>query len=217
MRAALTAAVGFAVLLWIIKTAESLLGLDLGEHGILARRAAGLDGILWAPLIHGSWAHLAANTGPVVILATALFYGYPRSARIVLPVIYLGTGVAVWLFARPVYHIGASGLTFGMMLFISCAGLLRRDKQAIALSLAALFLYGGMLGGLAPGKPGISFETHLSAAVLGVILAFALKDLDPPPPRKVYSWELEDEFSADEDDSFEYEYDEEPEDKVKWH
>lgn len=213
MHRALGAALAFAAVLWVIKTAESLLGTDLAPYGVLPRHPHGLIGIALAPLIHGSWAHLAANTGPMVILGTALIYGYPRSARVVIPVVYLGTGLLVWLFARPVYHIGASGLTFGMLFFVSTVGVVRRDKQAIALSTAALFLYGGMLGGLAPGKPGISFETHIAAAVLGILLALLLKNVDPPPPRKVYSWELEEEVPDHDDaDEYEYELDDEPDD-----
>lgn len=211
MRRSIAVAAVVTAALWMVHFSQWLLSLDLSPYGIFPRQVPGLAGILFAPLIHGSWAHLGANTGPVLILLAVLLYGYPRSARVVIPVVYLGTGLLVWLLARPVYHIGASGLTFGMLFFICTAGVLRRDKQAIALSLAALLLYGGMLGGLAPA-PGISFETHAAAAVLGTILGFALRDLDPPPPRKVYSWELEDEENAvfDEDDFIDDSEDEPP-------
>jgi membrane associated rhomboid family serine protease len=200
LRMAIFYAAGFAAILWSIKLFEFVAGTHFIGLGIFPGHAQGLLGILFAPLIHSSWAHLAANTGPVVILGAALLYGYPRSARIVLPVIYLLTGVIVWLFARPYYHVGASGLTFGMLFFITVIGFLRWDKPAIALALASFFLYGGMMGGLFPESERISYETHIAAAGLGVVLAIVLKNYDPPPPRKVYSWELE----GEEDDGIDW-------------
>ncbi len=193
LRRCMIIATVFTLIPWLLKTIETIYALDFVQYGIHPGTINGLAGILSAPLIHGSWAHLSANTAALLILGTALLYGYPRATRIVLPTVYLGTGILVWLFARPVYHIGASGLTFGMMFFISTIGILRRDKQAIALTLTVLFLYGGMLGGLFPETTGISFETHIAAACLGILLAFPCKSLDPPPQRAPYSWELEED------------------------
>jgi len=186
---ALRAAGAFLALLWIIKAGEALAGADLARFGITPRQMSGLPGILVAPLIHGSWAHLGANSLPLLVIGSSLLFGYPRAARIVLPAVYLGTGLAVWCFARPAYHIGASGLTFGMMFFVFTVGALRWDRRAIALSCLVFFLYGGMLWGVFPTGPGISFETHLFAALMGVVLAIVLRRHDPPPPEKKYSWE----------------------------
>jgi membrane associated rhomboid family serine protease len=193
LRRAFVAALAFAALLWLVKGMEWLAGLNLVPLGIYPGRIDGLTGILLAPFVHGSVAHLFANTAPVVILGTALLYGYPRAARIVIPALVLGTGLGVWLFARESYHIGASGLTFGMMFFIFTIGVLRWDPRAIALSLLVFFLYGGMIWGIFPGQPGISYESHFFGMLAGVLLAVALRNLDPPPPRKRYSWEDEDE------------------------
>jgi membrane associated rhomboid family serine protease len=181
----------FVILLWLVKLADSGLSLHLVRFGLYPHTLGGLGGILWAPLIHGSFSHLFANTAPLVVLGTALLYGYPHSARIALPAIYLGSGVGVWLFARSAYHIGASGLTFGMMFFVFTIGALRWDKRAIALSLIVFFLYGGMIWGIFPTAPGISFEYHFFGALLGVTLAVVLKTRDPAPPEKKYSWEEE--------------------------
>jgi membrane associated rhomboid family serine protease len=155
---------------------------------VLAEAAAG---ILTGALIHGSWSHLFANTLPVIILGTALLYGYPRSARIVLAAVYLGSGLGVWLFAREAYHIGASGLTFGVMFFLFVIGALRWDKRAIVLSMIVFFLYGSMIWGIFPSAPNISFESHLFGALTGVMLAIVLKNHDPAPVEKKYSWEDE--------------------------
>lgn len=190
-RQAVRIAAGFTLALWVIKTAESLLGIDLGIYGNHPGSLRGLAGILSGPLIHGSWSHLLSNTAPLIILGTALLYGYPRSARLVLPAIYCGTGLAVWWFARPSYHIGASGLTFGMMFFVFTIGTLRWDRRAIALALIVFFLYGSMIWGVFPTDPAISYESHLAGAVFGVVLAFVCRDRDPPPPQKRYSWETD--------------------------
>jgi len=123
------------------------------------------------------------------LLGTALLYGYPKAARIALPIIYLGSGLAVWFFARPGWHLGASGLAFGLMFFVFTMGVLRWERRAIALSLAVFLLYGGMIWGLFPTDPHISFEYHLAGAALGLLLAVLLRPLDPPAPEKTYSWE----------------------------
>jgi membrane associated rhomboid family serine protease len=181
----------FAALLWIIKIVEMMFHLELVRYGIFPLQASGLLGILMGPLIHGSWSHLFANTLPIIILGTALLYGYPRSAKLVLSAVWLGTGLGVWLFARESYHIGASGLTFGVMFFLFVIGILRWDKRAIALSMIVFFLYGSMIWGIFPLKPGISFESHFFGAVIGVVLAIVLRNRDPAPPEKKYSWEDE--------------------------
>jgi membrane associated rhomboid family serine protease len=191
----------FVLILWFIKLIEIILGLDFVHYGVYPLRASGLAGIIMAPLIHGSLSHLFSNTAPLVILGTALIYGYPRSAIIVIPVLYLGTGLGVWLFARSAYHIGASGLSFGIMFFIFTIGVLRWDKRAIILSMVVFFLYGSMIWGIFPTKPGVSFESHFFGAAIGVALAGLLKNHDPAPPPKKYSWEEEEpEDRAESDD-----------------
>ncbi len=192
LRRAFATAAAFVALLWLIWFADAGLGLHLVRFGVYPGALDGLAGILFAPLIHGSWLHLIANTPALLVLSTTLLYGYPRSARIALPILYLGPGLGVWLFARESYHIGASGLTHGMMFFIFMIGILRRDRPAIALSLLVFFLYGGMVWSVFPQQPGISFESHFFGAVTGLALAFLLRNRDPKRPVKRYDWEDED-------------------------
>ena len=184
-------ALSFALLLWMLKLVEYLGGLDFAQFGIYPRRADGLAGIVLAPFIHGSVAHLFANTAPIVVMGTMLLYGYPRAAKVLLPAVYLGGGVAVWLFAREAYHIGASGLAFGMLFFVFTVGVIRWERRTIAFSLVVFFLYGGMISGVLPGAHDISFESHLSGALIGIVLAFLLRHRDPESPGKQYSWERE--------------------------
>jgi membrane associated rhomboid family serine protease len=110
----------------------------------------------------------------------------------VLPAVYLGTGVAVWLFARGSTHVGASGLIYGLASYIFVAGLIRRDRRAIAASLLVCFMYGALVWGVLPIEPRVSWETHLAAALIGLLLAIVLRRLDIPL-RARYSWEYEKE------------------------
>jgi membrane associated rhomboid family serine protease len=201
-RQALQVACGFAACLWVVKLIEVVCGFDFAHFGVYPGEVRGLSGIILGPLIHGSWSHLASNTTAVVVLGTALLYGYPRSARITLPLLYLGPGLGVWLFARETFHIGASGLTFGMMFFVFTIGAMRWDRRAIALSMIVFFLYGGMIWGIFPHDPGISFEYHFFGALFGIALALAFKNTDPAPPEKRYSWQDEDSEDRDNNADF---------------
>jgi membrane associated rhomboid family serine protease len=190
-RQSLIIAAGFVAVLWLIQLDAAVFDLDLSHLGIYPHRIGGLLGIAFAPLIHGSFLHLLANSVPIVVIGTALLYGYPRSARLVLTSLYAGTGLGVWLFAREAYHIGASGLTSGMMFFVFTIGALRWDRRAIALSSLVFFLYGGMIWGIFPGDPEVSYESHFFGALLGVVLAIVCRNRDPAPPETQYSWEAE--------------------------
>jgi len=183
-------ALGFVALIWLIQLLNWGLDLELERFGVRPRQLAGLPGILLAPLLHGSFAHLATNSLPLLVLGTGMLYLYPSSALKVIPAVYLGPGIAVWLFARASVHVGASGLVYGLVSYIFVAGVIRRDTRAIAASLLVSFLYGSLAWGVLPIKPGVSWETHLAAALIGLVLAIALRRLDIPP-RKRYAWEDE--------------------------
>ncbi|HSV18318.1 MAG TPA: rhomboid family intramembrane serine protease [Casimicrobiaceae bacterium] len=189
----------FVAVLWMIQV---LLGgdVDPGLFGVRPRQWIGLLGIFSAPLVHGDYAHLTGNSVPLVVLGSAMLYLYPRSSRIVLPAVYLLPGIAVWLFARGSSHIGASGLVYGMFAYVLAAGLLRRDRRAIATSLLVVFLYGTLVWGVLPIEPRMSWETHLAAAIVGVALAFALRARDVVV-RRTYSWEGEPQIHEHDDDA----------------
>jgi len=197
-RLAVKIALGFVALLWLIQILSALLGVGPADFGVRPRQTEGLFGILTAPLVHGDWGHLLANSLPLVILGATMLYLYPHSALRVLPAVYLGPGIAVWLFAQGSSHLGASGLVYGLVGYIFVAGLLRRDRRAIAASLLVCFLYGASVWGVLPIAPHVSWETHLAAAVIGVVLGVALRRLDVPP-RRQYSWEIERDESEEEE------------------
>ncbi len=196
-RLAVKLALGFVALIWFIQLLNWALDLGVEDFGVRPRELAGLPGILFAPLMHSGFAHLIANSLPLLIVGTAMLYLYPSAALLVLPAVYLGPGVAVWVFARGGVHVGASGLIYGLVSYIFVAGMIRRDRRAIAASLLVSFLYGASVWGVLPIEPGVSWETHLAAAVLGLALALALRRLDIPPRRR-YTWEDEKDNDADE-------------------
>lgn len=187
-RLAARLALGFVALLWLIPLLGW--GLELERFGVRPRQWIGLPGILVAPLLHADFVHLIANTLPVLVLGTTMLQLYPIAAFRVLPAVYLGPGIAVWLFARGGVHVGASGLVYGLVAYIFVAGLIRRERRAIAASLLVAFMYGALVWGVLPIRHGVSWETHLAAALIGVLLAIVLRHRDNPP-RIRYSWEDE--------------------------
>ncbi|MFQ3198363.1 MAG: membrane associated rhomboid family serine protease [Paraglaciecola sp.] len=179
----------FVLLLWCIKSAEILFSLNMDGLGVYPLHWRGALGILTAPLVHGSLAHLFSNTLPLLILGSVLLYGYPRSRFRVLTFIWLVSGLGVWLFARQANHIGASGLSHGIFFFLFVISVLRRDRSSVAIMMIAFLMYGGMTMTIFPRDPGISFEYHLFGALAGVTAAFVWYKRDPKPVEKRYFWE----------------------------
>jgi membrane associated rhomboid family serine protease len=194
--AAVKLSLGFVVLLWIIQALNAALDLDLERFGVQPRELAGLAGIFVAPLLHGGFGHLIANSVPLLVVGTAMLHLYPDASSKVLPAVYFGPGIAVWLFARGGVHVGASGLIYGLAAYVFVAGVIRRDRRAIAASLLVAFIYGSLAWGVLPIQPGVSWETHLAAALTGVVLAIALRRLDVPPHKR-YAWEDEADGEAE--------------------
>ncbi len=179
----------FALMLWIVKLCESMLGVSLSNMGVFPQTLSGLFGIIAAPLIHGSFQHLLSNTLPVLLLGSMLIYGYPRSRWWVLTIVWIASGLMVWLFARQSYHIGASGITHGVFFYLLAVGILRRDKRSSVLLTVAFFMYGTMIWSVFPQEPGISYEYHSAGALSGIVCALLFRKWDPKPLAKTYSWE----------------------------
>ena len=185
----------FPVMLWVIHIAALVLNLDLSRMGVLPRNLPGILGIITSPLIHADYSHLISNTIPLIILGWIIFYFYKRISYTLFIFIYLATGLLVWIFARQVYHIGASGVVYGLVSFLFFSGIFRRDNKSIALALIITFLYGGLVWGIIPGWKGISWESHLFGAITGLIAAYIFRKIDPPA--KQYDWEDEpDDFDV---------------------
>ncbi len=183
------------VLLWAIQAFQSLTGVSLGTYGVYPREVFGLRGILFSPLLHSGWSHLLANTPPLFVLTAMALFFYRRIAFRSFAMIYLLTGIAVWLFARDrAFHIGASGVVYGLVAFMFWNGIFRRNLKSIVLSLIIVFYYGGMFVGIVPGEKDVSWESHLLGGLVGIFAAFWYKGVDEPDEhRPLYSWEQEGE------------------------
>jgi len=189
-RLAVAITLSFVGLLWLIQLSNWMLDLGPGDLGVRPRELSGAIGILFAPLLHAGFEHLISNSLPLIVSGTTLLYLYPQSAGWVLPMIYIGPGVAVWLFGRSSVHLGASGLVYGLVSYILVAGLIRHDRRAVAASFLIFFMYGALVWDIFPIETGVSWETHLAAAVIGVVLAIVLRRRDIPPVKR-YTWEEE--------------------------
>ncbi|HZY24299.1 MAG TPA: rhomboid family intramembrane serine protease [Bacteroidales bacterium] len=188
----------FVLLMWLVKLVEILFETDFSRFGIYPLTAKGLPGILFSPFIHANFTHLFSNTVPLFFLSLALFYFYSEVALKVFIWTYFLTGILVWVGGREAWHIGASGVVYGLASFLFFSGIIRRYFRLIALSLLIVFLYGSMVWGLFPGVyKNVSWESHMLGFFSGALLAVLYRNQGPQKP--VYEW-LEEESDDNEDD-----------------
>lgn len=184
-KAAAIVALAFTVLLYLVELVDVVLPADLDQGGILARDLSGLDGVIWAPLLHAGWGHLFSNTVPVLVFAfLAMAAGIGRWV-LVTAIIWVLSGIGVWLVAPtgPV-TVGASGLAFGWLAFLLVRGIFNRAVGQILVAVVLLGIWSGMLWGLLPGDPGVSWQGHLFGALSGVFAAWVLARVDKSRAKK---------------------------------
>lgn len=166
----------FIVFIWLIFFINVFLSLDLYRFGIIPRQINGLYGIIASPLLHANLYHLIANTVPLFILMITLVIFYKRIAgEVIVMIIFIGNAL-VWLFARPSVHIGASGLIYGIAGFLFFIGLFHKSFKSLIIAIIIAFFYGGLIWGVMPFNPYISWEGHLFGAVAGLILAYGYRN-----------------------------------------
>ncbi len=191
----------FVFLMWFVKIVEVLFDTDFSFLGIYPLEAKGLPGILLSPLIHENFKHLFDNSIPLFFLATAVFYFYSEVALKVSFWTYLLTGLFVWFAGREAWHIGASGLVYGLASFLFFSGIIRRYFRLTALSLLIVFLYGSMVWGMLPDfYKNVSWESHMLGFISGIILAVWFRNEGPQRP--VYEWMDEDDEEKGSESSF---------------
>jgi len=178
-------------LLWLILLVDNVFGLELTRFGLRPRQVSGLTGLLTAPLLHAGVEHLFSNTAPLIVSMTTILYLYPGSSLRVIPIIWVGSGLLAWFIGRPSMHFGASGFIYGLLAFVFISGILRLEMRAVAVSVLVWFLYGSMIWGVLPIRPNMSWELHLSGAILGVALAIIYRHWDVVPVKR-YDWEDDD-------------------------
>ncbi len=189
--------------MWMVKVVEYGFDISFVNYGNYPLEIKGLQGIFLMPFIHGSWDHLMANSVSFVVLLSALFYFYRNISIRVLIGIWILSGIWVWFGGRPSWHIGASGVIYGLASFLFLSGVIRKDTRLAALALIVTFMYGSLIWGAFPDffpkEKHISWEGHLGGIVSGIIMAVFYRNSGPK--QKQYSWEIEDEDEYDDDEN----------------
>lgn len=165
--------------------------------GIKPLSIEGLIGIFTMPFKHAGWDHFLNNAPSFLVLSVGLFYFYRPIGYKVFFTIYFLSGIWLWLLARDAWHVGASGVIYGMAAFLFVSGVHRRYIPLMAVSLLVVFLYGGMVWGIFPVNYyfiNYSWEGHYWGTLAGIIAAIIYKDKGPQKP--IYQWE-EDEGGED--------------------
>ena len=173
----------FLLLIWLIFLVDTSLKLDLVYAGLLPRKISGLQGILFGPFIHGGFKHIVANSIPLFALSSLLFYFYRNLSFKVLIVCYLLSGIIVWLIGRSSYHVGASGIIYGLAGFLFASGLIRKHLGLMAISFLVAFQYGSMIWGIFPLEEPVSWESHFAGLITGVGLAWFYRNKGPKGSR----------------------------------
>ena len=175
--------VSFVVLLYIIELFDQLSGHSLDRNGIRPLEADGLWGIIFAPLLHANWQHLAANTVPALILGFLVTLAGMSRFVWATAIIWIVGGFGTWLIGDvggctlETNHIGASGLIFGWLAFLLVFGWFTRHIWQIVTGIVVLIVYGGILWGAVPVLDrcgGVSWQGHLCGAIAGVFAAYWL-------------------------------------------
>lgn len=178
----------FVLIMLSVKLFELVLGINFYEYGIYPRKIKGLAGILFAPILHGDALHVISNAIPLLVLGGGLFYYFKDLGYKIFFSIYFATGLWVWVAARPSYHIGASGVVYGLVTFFILSAILRKNKHLLFFSFLVIFLYGGLIWGIFPIKAQISWESHLMGAIAGLFMAWYYRNIGIQ--KEKYSWEI---------------------------
>lgn len=150
--------------------ANLAVGGALNAWGLVPRHVEALPGIVLAPWLHGSWAHLLSNLSGLLVLGSLVLLRSRRDFVLASTMIILGSGVLVWLLGRTGLHIGASGWLFGLWGLLLARAWFERSLLDLLLAALVFVLYGGWFFGLLP-QAGVSFEYHLAGAFCGVFYA----------------------------------------------
>jgi membrane associated rhomboid family serine protease len=182
---------------WMVEIFEQTTGINLVRLGVYPLHLKGLPGILFSPFIHSDFSHLVSNSVPFFILLAMLIYFYRRISYRLFFMLYFFAGICLWIFGREAWHIGASGVVYAMAAFHFVSGIIRNDVRLLTLSVTVVFLYGGLMWGLLPINPEISWEGHLWGAISGVVLALVYRKYTVR--RDKFDWEDEEEDDEETD------------------
>ena len=204
---AIACPLAFVALLWVIYFIDSVVEFDLTLLGIHPLDVKSLTGILTAPLIHLDFDHISGNSLSFFVIGFGLYFLYKRRSIPIFLFIYFTSGLWGWFFAKSGYHIGASGLVYGMFFFLITSAIIKREKRTTAFALLITFLYGAIIWGFFPvffpGK-NISWELHTTGAIAGIVAAFYFRK--DGPQKEILQDDEEDEEEDEEDEEEENPY-----------
>ncbi|MDO9039248.1 MAG: rhomboid family intramembrane serine protease [Lutibacter sp.] len=188
--------------IWLVYYLEIKFKTNFNDFGIYPQTLLGLRGIIFSPFLHSSFEHLFSNSIPLLVMLASLYYFYEGIAtKVLLWGIFL-TGLLTWSFARPSYHIGASGVVYFLVSFIFFSGVFRKYYRLAAVSLIVVFLYGSTVWYVLPIEEGISWEGHLSGFLVGFIFAYIFRKTGPQAEKFVFSHNPEFDELFDENGNF---------------
>ena len=161
--------------MWALELVDVVLRGRLDSAGIQARETDGLIGIVLAPFLHGGFAHLIANSLPLLVLgALVAAGGRALFWKVTALVVVLG-GLVTWLVSPAnSITIGASGLVFGYLGYLLVAGVRTRHWRDLLIGVLVLLCYGTLLFGALPWSvaDGVSWQGHLGGALAGSLAAW---------------------------------------------
>lgn len=201
--------------LYLMKLLEIGMDWDFTRLGVYPMEKKGVFGIFAHPLVHGSMRHLLANTLPLFFLSWCLFYFYRQIAPYIFFSIWMGCGALTFIIGKAGWHVGASGIIYGLAFFLFFSGILRKHVPLIAISLLVTFLYGGLVWNMFPffAKATTSWEGHLSGAIAGILCSVAFMEYGPQRPNPFADEEMEEQETEEEKEEAEEKKTEEKEEE----
>ena len=201
--------------MWIGFLLQNLGLIENCDGSLIPLVPEGLKGVIFSPLLHGNLEHIAGNSIPIAVLFFLLYQFYPKLANNVLFWGWIFTGLIVWLLPpmnffgqEPVYSciIGASGIVYMLAFFIFFSGIFRKNKTLLTVALVVALYYGSLIWGIFPeelfyklDQPSkISWQAHLSGAIVGLALALIFKNKHREKNKK-FIWEFPNYYSEKDD------------------
>jgi membrane associated rhomboid family serine protease len=166
----------FIALIWLLELIDWIIfDHSLDAYGIKPRSVSGLRGIFFMPFLHANFGHVLANTVPFIILGALVMMRRVRDFFIISIIIILVSGLGVWLFGGSgTVHIGASALVFGYLGFLLLRAYFEWSLTSIIIAVAVGLMYSGLIWGVLPVNPGVSWQGHLFGFLGGVLAAYLL-------------------------------------------
>ncbi|MFZ9847276.1 MAG: rhomboid family intramembrane serine protease [Flavobacteriales bacterium] len=175
----------FLALCWVVFVVELFLPFSFHSFGVKSLSIQGLRGVFFMPFLHGDIEHILNNTIGIFTLGTLLFFSYKEIALKIFVLVFLISGLWTWSIPSSGYHIGASAIIYGLFGFLTLSGILRKEMRLLAITFLVIFLHQGIVWGIFPGKPGISWQGHLAGFLSGIVLAIYFRKDGPQRVKRI--------------------------------